>query len=96
MELTLTPSLWLQASATTRLKLAKDFGLHRSSGPQIITENGHVHVESDGYTVSDLRGMSIESMQKYVGTTSVDDLFSLFNLCIAKVEKKPEEHKSSK
>ena len=70
----------------TRLKLAKIFNMRKSSGPIAVTQNGQTKIESDGYTIEDLKKISVSSMQDYLGFAESDDLFTLFQMCVDKAE----------
>jgi hypothetical protein len=89
IEILLTPHTWLQASTLTRKHLADQFGLKRSTSPRCVTERGFTRIESDGHTVDDLRAMNVESMQEYLGFTSIDpnaNVHALFKMCVEKIE----------
>jgi len=89
IERLLTPNIWLQALPVVRNHLAKAFKTERSASPRIVTELGNTRVESDGFTVEDLRVFSVESMQEWLGFTTIDpmtDVNALFEMCATKAE----------
>ena len=71
---------WLQIPMNIRLRLAKIFGIQKSSGCEIVNNT----VVSDGFDHEDLAGISVEKMKIYTGLT-VDDFFELFNETLGKV-----------
>ena len=88
----ITPHVWLQFSSVVRNELAKLFGMQRSTSPVCITERGKTRIESDGFTVDDLRALNAESMQKFLGFSKVDleaDVNALLEMCAKKVERGP-------
>lgn len=85
----ITPHIWLQLSPSTRNSLSKAFDMKRSSSPVCITERGVTRVESDGFTVSDLSALNVESMQKFLGFQEIDekaDIHALLAMCARKVD----------
>ena len=66
IEVLITPHSWLQIPTETRNELAKDFGMSRSGTPRCVTELGVTKIESDGYTIEDLRALSVESMTEWL------------------------------
>ena len=91
IEILLTPHIWLQVRPDVRVALAKEFGTQRSTSPRCITEGGITRVESDGFTIQDLRVFGVESMQKWLGFVNIDvdaDLHALFGMCVDMMEKK--------
>jgi len=96
IEILLTPHIWLQASPEVRLRLAKAFGLKRSTSPRCIVERGVTRIESDGYTVEDLRLMNRYTMHKFLGRPMIDldaDLHKLFIACVEMLEREVEDEK---
>lgn len=89
IEVFITPYTWLQLSTDTRVKLAKAFDMKRSTSPRCVTERGVTKVESDGFTVDDLRKMNVESMQQWLGFTTIDpnaDINALLGMCADRIE----------
>ncbi len=89
LEVLLTPHIWLQASTVVRSHLSKEFSLSASTTPRCVTERGMTRIESDGYTVNDLRKLNAESMQKWLGFEDIDpeaDLNALFAMCVDRIE----------
>ena len=87
----LVPQIWLQATPQARVVLARHFNLRRSGMPIIVTENGRSRVETDGYTVDDLRPMTVAAMQEYVDS-KITDIIKLFSKCADKAARH-EKHK---
>lgn len=88
IEVLLTPFAWLQIDSLTRNRLSKEFGMKRSAPPRCVTQNGRTVVESDGHSVEDLKAMNAESMQKWMGFTTIDpdaDIHALLGLCAKKI-----------
>jgi hypothetical protein len=83
LEILITPHLWLQLSADVRNYLSKEFKLNRSTSPRCVTYGGKTVIESDGFTVDDLRALNVESMQAYSGSKATD-INELFAECAAK------------
>jgi hypothetical protein len=89
IEVLITPNIWLQITPETRNKLAKEFNMHRTSSPVCVTELGQTHIQSDGFTVDDLRGLNVRSMQEWLGFTTIDEnanLVALLELVIKRIE----------
>lgn len=86
IEKLITPPIWLMAKPETRAALAKEFGLKRSGSPVGTTVGGKYRVDSDGYTVDDLRRVNVHSMGKFLGEGATGDVFDLFQACVDKVE----------
>src|ERR1035437_2627927 len=92
-EILLTPHVWLQVSPEIRNTLIKEFGMKRSTTPRCVTERGITRVESDGFTVEDLKALNVESMQKWLGFSTIDDsadLNSLLLMVVHAIEKRSE------
>lgn len=88
LEILLTPHVWLQVEPVVRNALAKEFGITRSTSPRCVTEQGVTIVESDGYTIEDLMGLNVESMQEWLGFSNIDpeaDVHALFQMCVDKM-----------
>lgn len=85
----LYPIEWLALSDTVRNALAKEFGLTRSSPVHVIDNV----VETDGYTVNDLKGISIEKMQAFTGSSS-EKFYELITLSITKLTPDVTEEKA--
>jgi len=86
IELLITPTIWLQLPADVRNLLAFEFKMSRSTTPRCVTQNGETKIESDGFTVDDLRALNIKSMQAYAGSKS-ESLIDLFAECAEKANK---------
>ncbi len=89
IQVLLTPFAWLQLNSEMRNGLSKAFGLRSSTSPRCVTQNGVTKIESDGKTVEDLMGMNAESMQKWLGFTTIDpeaDIHALLGMCADKME----------
>ncbi len=86
----ITTQLWLQASTPVRQHISEEFGMKRSTSPRCITELGETRIESDGFTLEDLRALNVITMQKWLGFSKIDlqaDVFALFEMCAQKAEK---------
>ncbi len=55
-----------------RVKLAERFHLLKSSGVQSFSENGVTRILSDGHTESDLAAITVELLQKELGSKETD------------------------
>lgn len=86
LEVLITPHTWLQLSPEIRNYLAKEFKLTRSSTPRCVTQGGISKIESDGFTVDDLRGLNEESMRAWTGS-QFEDLHALLAECAEKAYK---------
>lgn len=94
IEILLTPQVWLQVRPEVRVKIAKEFGMMRSSTPRCVTERGITRVESDGFTVSDLKKLNVQSMQQWLGFETIDpkaDIHALFCMCVDRLDPPVEE-----
>lgn len=85
IEVILTPHAWLQVSTEVRNKLAKEFGMSRSGTPRCVTEMGLTRIESDGFTIEDLRALNVESMTEWLKGYNIkpetNDLHYLLGMC---------------
>lgn len=77
------PAQWLILPHETRVTLATELHLTRSGHPETITDASGTRVLSDGYTTSDLMGITAEKLQAYTGASS-DNFYSLFEQAIIK------------
>lgn len=59
------PQLWMSLEKNTRIHLAEVFKLT----PSGVTEVRDQEVVSDGYLVDDLKGITLEKMCEYIGST---------------------------
>lgn len=91
--------MWVSVKAETRNKLREIFLVPKTSFAQVVTDHmGVGTVISDGCTNEDLKSLTVEKMQDYLGTVAVNDtVFDLFKRCVEKieyiapVEEKPQE-----
>lgn len=72
---------WLALPMEVRLKLKKIFNIPKSEGVNVVDGR----VVSDGHTHPDLARISVPGMQSYLGSTSSDDFFALFEEVLHKV-----------
>ena len=70
--------MWMSLPKEIRHQLIKDFNIERTGPAEIRDE----HVITDGYTNSDLRVFTSESMEKYVGAPAT--FMRLWEITIAK------------
>ena len=75
------PSLWLKENAEMRDELAKIFDIRKSGGIEVT---GGILV-SDGRKPIDLLNITIEKMQKFLGSKEKDENV-LWSLCVDKVK----------
>ena len=76
------PKDWLLLSRETRKVIVDGLGLYKTGNVEIVDDR----VVSDGYTMSDLGGINIETMTKYTGHEMLVPLFnSLWNETLKKV-----------
>lgn len=80
------PAIWLQQPLEVRQQIAKDFHLTRSGGNSVTTDNGKTRIDSDGFTVDDLRKLTLQAMQEYVGSTE-NNYWSLWDQTVAKARR---------
>ena len=78
----LSTSVWLSIPQETRWKIANIFGISRSSHFEVQDNR----VISDGYTPSNLEGITVDAMQAFTNSKE-DDFYKLFTKVIEKVEK---------
>lgn len=78
MQPTLSVSQWLTLSSEVRAKLKEIFNIPRSSVGNVNYTGKGPQITSDGHTYEDLKAISIENMQKYLGRLDTD-YFDLFN-----------------
>lgn len=83
-----TVPTWVSVKTETRTKLREIFLIPHSSHAQVITDQmGKSTLLSDGTTNEDLKALSVEKMQDYLGSVAADDtVHSLFKRCVDKVE----------
>ncbi len=58
------PQLWMQLEKEIRIHLAEVFQLQRT-GPTEVRDNVAI---SDGFSVEDLKGITVEKMNAYIGS----------------------------
>jgi len=89
IEITITPYVWLQVPPETRNALAKEFDIKCTGTPRCITELGNTRVESDGFTIDDLRVLTVERMTEWLKKRGVNyqstDINYLFGLCVDEI-----------
>jgi len=73
-------SMWVSLPQDVRGKLRSLFNIPRSAN--VVVTDGRV--ETDGTTHEDLKALTTEKMQKYLGDTSTD-FHKLFDKVVAKV-----------
>ena len=73
------PQQWLSLSHDTRVRLATEFGLTKSSHPEVIQDTAGIRLVSDGYTALDLMGITLAKLQKLTNSES-SDFYGLFSL----------------
>lgn len=71
LEILITPPIWLQLSPEIRNFIVSEFHLTRSTSPRCVTERSITRIESDGYTVDDLRKLSPLTMQEWLGFSEI-------------------------
>lgn len=87
MQIQVTVPEWLKLSQETRVRLAEKFQLSRSRGTQMEQQGEGSVLVSDGYSNSDLEGITLEKMQEYLQDTSISgDFVSLFHGVLEKIE----------
>ncbi|MGH7249349.1 MAG: hypothetical protein ACREGC_00060 [Minisyncoccia bacterium] len=86
MEISVSVHDWLAIAMPTRLKLREIFNIPKSRGSLV---EGNV-VKSDGTTYEDLKHITIEKMQTYLGVNT-KDFIKLFNSCVEKIEEQDKE-----
>ncbi len=64
MQQQIYPQVWINLPKETRLHLVKVFGLERTG----VTEIRDQEVVSDGFTVDDLKRITLEKMCEYIGS----------------------------
>lgn len=69
---------WLQLDSRVRTKLKEVFNIQRSGVGHVNYTGQGPQVTSDGHTHEDLKAISVEAMQKYLGRLDTD-YFDLFN-----------------
>lgn len=83
---TIAVNQWVSLPPEIRLRLVKIFDIPRSAGTHV--ENGVV--TTDGYTYQDLKGITVEKMNNFLGGPIELDYFTLLNAVIDKA-KEPEQ-----
>jgi hypothetical protein len=68
MKTNLLPQEWLCLSPRERMRMIEIFSIPKSEGV-VMQDNT---ILSDGHTVKDLRAISIETMQKYLGSQETE------------------------
>lgn len=82
MEPILTPTQWLELPTDVRQRIAEVFGLRKSTGTEVVDNR----VVSDGYTVENLQGVSVTTMQTYLKSKE-KDFYTLFNTLVEGIYK---------
>lgn len=72
---------WISLPYSIRLRLQHMFRIPRSSGTEVMDGT----VITDGHTHEDLKHISVDAMQAYIGSES-RDFYSLFEATVGKVE----------
>lgn len=85
MEATLSIQQWLELPIAVRLKLQEVFQIPRSRGSSMISGAGQQRMESDGHSYDDLKVITVDKMQLFLGSSSTD-YFSLFNQVVAQIQ----------
>lgn len=78
----ITQNIWLGLNGDTRAQLKKIFEIVQSRGC-VIDDN---KIISDGCTDNDLKAITLEKLQSFLGTTQ-GDLFSLFSAVVNRIER---------
>lgn len=80
-------SVWLQLSTTTKIKLAKEFNISKTGSTHVVNNE----VQNDGFLLKDIEGaITRTSLQKYLNVPE-EDMTTLWNMLINKIEGKVEE-----
>ncbi len=88
MQIQVSVQDWLAVPMPVRIKLREIFGIPKSQGS--LVEGGIV--KSDGTTYEDLKAITVEKMQAYLGAGSpTDDFVILFHATIEKIEEQDKE-----
>lgn len=67
----LSTAIWLQLKPETRAIIAKTFEISKSGNTEVVDNR----VVSDGYTVNDLMGITIEKLKAFTNNNSNDFYF---------------------
>ncbi len=88
MQEQVTVHLWVSVKTDTRNKLRGIFLIPKSSFAQVVTDHmGIATVISDGSTNEDLKCLTVEKMQDFLGSVAANDtVFDLFKRCVEKME----------
>lgn len=86
MQIQVTVPEWLKLPQETRTKLVEIFKLHKSHGTQMEQQGEGSILVSDGYSNSDLEGITLAGMQEYLQDPSISaDFVSLFHAVLDKI-----------
>ena len=91
MQPILSVSTWVSLSNEVRNRIRAIFEIPRSS--HVVVNDGRV--ETDGTTYEDLKKLTVEKMQSYVGDNSTD-FHKLFDMVVAKVTEELLQEKQPK
>jgi len=83
------PHQWLQLDRKVRIKLAQELGIKASAGSVVETGPDGSRLTSDGRTAEDLKELTSEKMQAWLGFEKTDpdvDLVALLELCGEKAQ----------
>lgn len=83
----ISPMEWLRVIPETRLFLADHFNIKRSGSTQ-VEQRGEAYVVSDGFTPTDLEGLTVEKMQEYLGSKE-SNVHVLFELLVNAIQNPP-------
>lgn len=75
---------WVSLPQDIRTKLKNQFQIPRSGGSEVQTFSTGNRIVSDGHTHQDLKAISLEKLQEFVGSNS-QDFYGLFQQAIDKL-----------
>jgi len=81
---------WMNLSPDVRGKLVEIFNIPQSGNVHVQSTISGGVVISDGYTMDDLLNVSVENMQKYLGSEETD-FYKLFDKVLGKKDEVVEE-----
>lgn len=88
LDIQITIPTWVSIKAETRAKLRNIFGIPMTGNTDVVTDEfGRAKVLSDGCTNENLKSITAEKLQDYLGSVPINtSLHDLFKMAVEKAE----------
>lgn len=81
-------SRWVSLSLATRNKIAQEFNIQKKGATEVASNV----IKSDGYLIEDIEGaLTLEVLQLYLGAMEVNDLATLWEMLVDRIEGRVKE-----